>query len=145
MQYGKDIHGDLSRRDFTINAMALELTTEKPEFFDPFLGLEDLAKKLLRTPSSAEQSFSDDPLRMMRAARFASQLDFEIAPDVLSAMKSMSERISIISAERVRDEFVKTLMSKNPRTGITILVETGLAALVPVSYTHLTLPTNREV
>jgi poly(A) polymerase len=130
VQYGKDIHGDLSRRDFTINAMALELTTETPEFIDPFLGLIDLGKKLLRTPSSAEQSFSDDPLRMMRAARFASQLDFEIAPDVLSAMKSMTERISIISAERVRDELTKTLMSKNPRAGITILVETGLAAIV---------------
>ena len=130
VEYGKDIHGDLSRRDFTVNSMALELTTDKPEFIDPFDGLQDLAKKLLRTPSSAEQSFSDDPLRMMRAARFASQLDFEIAPDVLAAMKSMTDRISIISAERVRDEFVKTLMSKNPRIGITILVETGLAALV---------------
>ena len=130
VQYGKDINGDLSRRDFTVNAMALELTSEKPEFLDPFNGLIDLSKKLLRTPSSAEQSFSDDPLRMMRAARFASQLDFEIAPDVLSAMNSMTDRISIISAERIRDEFIKILMSNNPRTGITILVETGLAALV---------------
>ena len=130
VEFSDDIEADLSRRDFTINAMALELTTEKPEFLDPFLGLEDLAKKLIRTPSSAEQSFSDDPLRMMRAARFASQLEFEIAPDVLVAMKSMTDRISIISAERVRDELVKTLMSKNPRIGITILVETGLADLV---------------
>ena len=116
VEFGKDIKGDLSRRDFTVNAMALELTADKPEFIDPFNGLEDLGKKLLRTPSSAEQSFSDDPLRMMRAARFASQLDFVIAPDVLSAMKSMTDRISIISAERVRDEFIKILMSKNPRT-----------------------------
>jgi len=130
VEYGDSIEGDLSRRDFTVNSMALELTTKTPEFIDPFNGLEDLAKKVLRTPSKAENSFSDDPLRMMRAARFASQLGFEIAPDVLQAMKDMAGRISIISAERVRDEFTKMLMSKNPRTGITILVETGLAEIV---------------
>ena len=130
VEYGDSIEGDLSRRDFTVNSMALELTTKKPEFIDPFNGLEDLAKKVLRTPSKAENSFSDDPLRMMRAARFVSQLGFEISPDVLQAMKDMASRISIISAERVRDEFTKMLMSKNPRTGITILVETGLAEIV---------------
>jgi poly(A) polymerase len=130
VEYGDSIEGDLSRRDFTVNSMALELTTKTPEFIDPFNGLEDLAKKVLRTPSKAENSFSDDPLRMMRAARFASQLGFEIAPDVLQAIKDMAGRISIISAERVRDEFTKMLMSKNPRTGITILVETGLAEIV---------------
>ena len=128
--YGDSIEGDLSRRDFTVNSMALELTTKTPEFIDPFNGLEDLAKKVLRTPTKAENSFSDDPLRMMRAARFASQLGFEIAPGVLQAIKDMAGRISIISAERVRDEFTKMLMSKNPRTGITILVETGLAEIV---------------
>ena len=130
VEYGDSIEGDLSRRDFTVNSMALELTTKTPEFIDPFNGLEDLAKKVLRTPTEAENSFSDDPLRMMRAARFASQLGFEIAPDVLQAIKDMAGRISIISAERVRDEFTKMLMSKNPRTGITILVETGLAEIV---------------
>ena len=130
VEYGDSIEGDLSRRDFTVNSMALELTTKTPEFIDPFNGLEDLAKRVLRTPVKAENSFSDDPLRMMRAARFASQLDFEIAPDVLQAIKDMSGRISIISAERIRDEFTKMLMSKNPRTGITILVETGLAEIV---------------
>jgi len=130
VEYGDSIEGDLSRRDFTVNSMALELTTKKPEFIDPFNGLEDLAKKVLRTPSKAENSFSDDPLRMMRAARFASQLGFEIAPDVLQAMKDMAARISIISAERVRDEFTKMLMSNNPRIGITFLVETGLAEIV---------------
>ena len=130
VEYGDSIEGDLSRRDFTVNSMALELTTKTPEFIDPYNGLEDLAKRVLRTPSKAENSFSDDPLRMMRAARFASQLDFEIAPDVLQAIKDMAGRISIISAERVRDEFIKMLMSKNPRTGITILVETGLAEIV---------------
>jgi len=128
--YGENIEGDLSRRDFTVNAMALELTGTTPEFIDPFNGLSDLAKKILTTPGKAEDSFSDDPLRMMRAARFASQLDFEIAPEVLTAMKDMAKRIEIISAERVRDEFTKLLMSKNPRTGITILVDTGLAEIV---------------
>ena len=128
--YGKDINGDLSRRDFTVNSMALELTTEKPQFIDPFNGLKDLAERTLRTPGRAKDSFNDDPLRMMRAARFASQLDFVIDPDVLSAIKELAPRISIISAERIRDEFTKILMSENPRKGITLLVDTGLATLV---------------
>lgn len=130
VEYGDSIHGDLSRRDFTVNSMALELTGDEPEFIDPFNGLQDLAAKVLRTPVRAEDSFNDDPLRMMRAARFATQLDFAIAPDVLAAMKDLAHRISIISAERVRDEFVKILMSPNPRTGITVLVDTGLADIV---------------
>ena len=130
VEFGLTIEGDLSRRDFTVNAMALELTTKEPKFIDPFGGIDDLAKKILRTPASAEQSFTDDPLRMMRAARFASQLNFEIHPDVLHAMQTMTSRISIISAERIRDEFIKLLMSDNPRIGITILVDTGLATLV---------------
>jgi poly(A) polymerase len=128
--YGENIEGDLARRDFTINAMALELTGAKPELIDQFNGLSDLAEKVLTTPGKAEDSFSDDPLRMMRAARFASQLSFEIAPDVIVAMKDMAKRIEIISAERIRDEFTKLLMSANPRTGITILVDTGLADIV---------------
>ena len=130
VEFGDTIEGDLSRRDFTVNSMALELTGAKPEFIDPFDGLGDLGKRILRTPASAKQSFSDDPLRMMRAARFASQLNFEIHPDVLDAMSSMASRISIISAERVREEFTKLLMSSHPRIGITILVDTGLAELV---------------
>ena len=130
VSYGQSIEGDLARRDFTVNSMALELTGSTPVFIDPFNGLADLAKRLLRTPGKAEDSFSDDPLRMLRAARFASQLGFEIAPDVLAAMKDMAQRIEIISAERVRDEFIKLLMSSNPRTGITILVDTGLADFV---------------
>ena len=130
VEYGKSINGDLSRRDFTVNAMALELTTDKAEFIDPFNGLKDLAEKTLRTPSSSNDSFNDDPLRMMRAARFASQLDFEIEPAVLVSIKELAHRISIISAERVRDEFTKILMSNNPRKGITLLVDTGLADLV---------------
>ena len=130
VEYGDSIHGDLSRRDFTVNSMALELTGDKPEFIDPFNGLQDLAAKVLRTPVRPGDSFNDDPLRMMRAARFASQLEFEIAPEVLSSMKDLAHRISIISAERVRDEFTKIMMSANPRIGITILVDTGLADIV---------------
>ena len=130
VEYGDSIHGDLSRRDFTVNSMALELTGEKPEFIDPFNGLQDLAAKVLRTPVRPGDSFNDDPLRMMRAARFASQLEFEIAPEVLTSMKDIAHRISIISAERVRDEFTKIMMSANPRIGITILVDTGLADIV---------------
>lgn len=130
VEYGDSIDGDLSRRDFTINAMALELTTESPEFIDPFNGIDDLAKKIIRTPASTEQSFSDDPLRMMRAARFAAQLDFVLADDVLAAMKDMAGRITIISAERIRDEFIKLLLSPQPRIGITILVDTGIAAII---------------
>jgi poly(A) polymerase len=130
VEYGDSIHGDLSRRDFTVNSMALELTGDKPEFIDPFNGLQDLAAKVLRTPVRPGDSFNDDPLRMMRAARFASQLEFEIAPEVLTSMKDLAHRISIISAERVRDEFTKIMMSANPRIGITILVDTGLADIV---------------
>ena len=129
VEYGKDILGDLARRDFTVNSMALELTGEAPEFIDPFNGLADLAKKVLRTPGKPNDSFNDDPLRMMRAARFASQLDFEIDDGVISSMKELSSRIAIVSAERVRDELTKILMSPNPRTGITILVDTGLAEI----------------
>ncbi|CAB4708605.1 MAG: CCA tRNA nucleotidyltransferase [Actinobacteria bacterium] len=128
--YGTDILGDLSRRDFTVNSMALELTGVKPEFIDPFNGLQDLAKKILRTPGLPKNSFNDDPLRMLRAARFASQLDFEIDPEVIISMKELASRITIVSAERIRDEITKILMSTNPRTGITILVDTGLAELV---------------
>ena len=129
VEYGKEILGDLARRDFTVNSMALELTGQEPEFIDPFNGLADLAKKVLRTPGKPSDSFNDDPLRMMRAARFASQLDFEIDTDVVSSIRDLSARIAIVSAERVRDELTKILMSPNPRKGITILVDTGLAEI----------------
>jgi poly(A) polymerase len=127
VQFGESIEGDLKRRDFTINAMALELTTTPPTFLDLFGGITDLQSKLIKTPGTAEDSFSDDPLRMMRAARFMSQLNFNVDPSVIAAIKKMADRLSIISAERIRDEFIKTLMSPNPRLGITLLVETGLA------------------
>ena len=126
VNFGDSIEGDLLRRDFTVNAMAIELTTSTPEFIDPHSGVTDLLKHVLRTPSSPELSFSDDPLRMLRAARFAAQLGFTIDEAVLVAMKSMADRLSIISAERIRDEFIKTVMSSDPRAGITTLVDTGL-------------------
>ena len=127
VKFGENIEGDLSRRDFTVNAMALELTGDVPEFIDQFDGLKDLAAKVLRTPVTPEQSFDDDPLRMMRAARFAAQLGFEVAPEVLRAMREMADRISIVSAERIQIELTKLLMSDKPRNGIAILVATNLA------------------
>ena len=127
VEFGKTIEADLSRRDFTINAMALELTTDEPTFIDLYNGVDDLQSKLIKTPGKPEDSFSDDPLRMMRAARFMSQLNFTIDPAVITAIKNMSARLEIISAERIRDEFIKIIMSDNPRLGITLLVETGLA------------------
>ena len=130
VKYGGSIEGDLRRRDFTVNAMALELTNGKPEFIDPYNGLRDLKDRILRTPGTPEESFSDDPLRMLRAARFASQLNFTLAPEVFLAMKEMTARISIVSPERVREEFSKLLLSKDPRTGISILVDSGLADLI---------------
>jgi len=123
--FGKSIEVDLSRRDFTVNAMAIELTGEI-HFIDPHGGVRDLLLKVLKTPSTPEISFGDDPLRMLRAARFSAQTGFTIAPELIAAMSQMSDRLSIISAERIRDEFVKLLMSPNPRSGITTLVETGL-------------------
>ncbi|MEU8454783.1 CCA tRNA nucleotidyltransferase [Streptomyces griseoaurantiacus] len=128
VSYGDSIEEDLVRRDFTVNAMAVALPEK--EFIDPHHGLDDLAARVLRTPGTPEESFSDDPLRMMRAARFAAQLDFEVAPDVVAAMKEMAGRIEIVSAERVRDELNKLLLSAHPRKGLTLLVETGLAQYV---------------
>jgi len=127
VEFGKSIEADLARRDFTINAMALELTTDQPTFIDLFNGVTDLQNKLIKTPGKPEDSFTDDPLRMMRAARFISQLNFEVDPAIITAIKDMSARLEIISAERIRDEFTKIILSPSPRIGITLLVETGLA------------------
>jgi poly(A) polymerase len=125
VSYGDSIEQDLVRRDFTVNAMAVALPEK--EFIDPHGGLDDLAAHVLRTPGTPEESFSDDPLRMMRAARFAAQLDFEVAPEVVAAMTDMAERIEIVSAERVRDELNKLILAAQPRKGLTLLVDTGLA------------------
>ena len=126
--YGDTLEGDLSRRDFTVNAMALRVP--ELEFVDPFGGANDLAKGVLRTPVDPRQSFDDDPLRMMRAVRFVAQLGFSIEPETAEAMYDMTDRIRIVSAERVRDELVKTLLSDRPRAGIEALVESGLADIV---------------
>ncbi len=126
VKFGDSIEVDLLRRDFTVNAMAIELTTKTPTFIDPHNGVRDLLTKTLKTPGSPELSFGDDPLRMLRAARFAAQLGFTIAPELLASMTEMAGRLEIISAERIRDEFIKIVMSPNPRIGITTLVDTGL-------------------
>ncbi|MET8751826.1 CCA tRNA nucleotidyltransferase [Streptomyces sp. NPDC004667] len=125
VSYGDSIEQDLVRRDFTVNAMALALPEQR--FVDPHGGLEDLAAGVLRTPGTPEESFSDDPLRMLRAARFAAQLDFEVADEVVAAMREMSDRIEIVSAERVQGELNKLLLSAHPRKGLGLLVDTGLA------------------
>ena len=125
VQYGDSLVGDLARRDFTVNSMALSLPDQQLE--DPFHGVVDLAHRVLRTPGRPEDSFSDDPLRMMRAARFAAQLGFSVDPSVTDAMRRMAERITIVSAERVREELVKLVLAPDPVSGLRILVETGLA------------------
>jgi poly(A) polymerase len=128
VDFGDNLSGDLGRRDFTVNAMAVRLPGRELE--DPYGGVVDLAHRVLRTPGRPEDSFSDDPLRMMRAARFAAQLGFTVDPSVVEAMRSMAGRIEIISAERVRDELVKLICAPYPRLGLTLLVETGLAEIV---------------
>jgi len=128
VKFGTNLAEDLSRRDFTINSMALTL----PDlvFTDLYDGLDDLAARRIRTPLSPQISFDDDPLRMMRAARFAGQLGFEVVPEVADAIKEQASRIEIVSAERIRDELVKMILSDNPRLALTVLVETGLAEYV---------------
>ncbi len=123
--FGATLDGDLVRRDFTINAMAVRLPSE--ELVDLFGGTGDLAARTLRTPATPEESFTDDPLRMMRAARFAAQLGMDVAPEVVAAMTGMASRLPIVSAERIRDELTKLLLADQPRRGLTLLVDTGLA------------------
>ncbi|MET1038553.1 MAG: CCA tRNA nucleotidyltransferase [Aeromicrobium sp.] len=126
VKFGDTLDGDLSRRDFSVNAMAIRLPSR--EFVDLFGGLADIDDRLLRTPVTPEQSFSDDPLRMMRAARFVSQLGFTAAPEVVTAMTEMAGRLEIVSAERVRDELDKLVTGAHPVAGLRLLVDTGLAA-----------------
>jgi len=125
--FGSSLEGDLARRDFTVNAMAIRLPTL--EFVDRHDGLADLANRRLRTPSTPEESFADDPLRMMRAARFTAQLGFSVVPQVRAAMAERAGTLSMVSAERVREELTKLLLSPAPRTGLTLLVDTGLTAV----------------
>jgi poly(A) polymerase len=126
--FGDSLVGDLSRRDFTVNAMAVRLPGG--QLVDPFGGKRDFEAGVLRTPGRPEDSFADDPLRMLRAARFTAQLGFEVAPEVSAAIEAMSGRLGIVSAERVRDELVKLVLSPQPRRGLALLVETGLAEQV---------------
>jgi poly(A) polymerase len=123
--FAKDIQTDLSRRDFTINAMAVRLPDG--EFIDPYEGVKDLAARRLDTPLDPEVAFSDDPLRMLRAARFVAQLGVAPAPRVVDAIARMRDRLSIVSAERIRDELDKLLVAEDARAGFELLVRTGLA------------------
>ncbi|HET7174061.1 MAG TPA: CCA tRNA nucleotidyltransferase [Nocardioidaceae bacterium] len=125
VSFGDTLEGDLGRRDFTVNAMAVALPGLA--FVDPYGGLADLAAGVLRSPSPAVESFTDDPLRMMRAARFAAELGFTVAADVVAAMAEMAERIEIVSAERIRDEVTRLLLAPSPRAGLALVVDTGLA------------------
>jgi poly(A) polymerase len=125
VSFGDDIETDLSRRDFTVNAMALRLPD--PELIDPFGGAVDLAAKRLRTPLTPNESFSDDPLRMMRAARFIAGYDLEPDPDIEEAVEANRHRLEIISAERIRDELDKLMVVDAPGKGLWFLVRTGLA------------------
>lgn len=125
--FSDDIEMDLSRRDFTVNAMALEITSASPTLVDPFGGAADLLTKTLRTPLSPEISFSDDPLRMMRAARFVAGYQLAPEPALVAAVKEMHGRIAIVSGERIRDEFDKLITLEHPAAGLWFLVDTGLA------------------
>ncbi|WP_018217765.1 CCA tRNA nucleotidyltransferase [Salinispora vitiensis] len=125
VQYGTSLAEDLKRRDFTVNAMAVSLPEHR--FTDPHGGLADLAAKVVRTPAAPEESFRDDPLRMLRAARFAAQLRFAVHPDVRAAMVRMAADLDRITAERIRDEFTKLLCGADPVAGLRLLVDTGLA------------------
>ncbi|MCU1558595.1 MAG: tRNA nucleotidyltransferase [Microbacteriaceae bacterium] len=128
VEFGDTLEGDLVRRDFTVNAMALRL----PErvLVDPSGGVEDLVARRLTTPGTPETSFGDDPLRMMRAARFTAQLGFTVDAPTAAAMHALADRISIVSMERVRDELGKLLCSPTPRAGLQLLVDSGIAAIV---------------
>jgi poly(A) polymerase len=128
VQYGKTLEGDLARRDFTVNAMAARLPSH--ELVDPFGGLRDLKDKVLRTPGSPADSFTDDPLRILRAARFAAQLGFTPAAGVTDAMREYAGRLEIVSAERIRDELEKLMLAPDPIRGLVLLVDTGVAGYV---------------
>ena len=123
--FGDDIEDDLARRDFTVNAMALRLP--ELELIDPFGGLADLAERRLRTPLDPEVSFADDPLRMLRAARFMAKLDLEPTDALVEAVKAGHQRLAIVSAERIRDELDKIMVVPVPSTALWFIVRTGLA------------------
>ncbi|MBS1837077.1 MAG: CCA tRNA nucleotidyltransferase, partial [Actinobacteria bacterium] len=127
--YTTDVDADLSRRDFTVNAMALDVTADDPSLIDPFGGLSDLAAGILRTPLEPEVSFSDDPLRMLRAARFLSRYGLTPTEELTAAVVRGAERLEIVSAERIRDELCKLVMVPDPSAGLWFVHDTGLAAM----------------
>ncbi len=127
VEFADEIEADLSRRDFTINAMALELTASTPKLVDPFGGAVDLVTRMLRTPLSPEVSFSDDPLRMLRAARFIARYQLQPVAELTAAVTSMHGRLEIVSAERIRDELDKLITVAHPSAGLWFVIETGLA------------------
>ena len=128
--FGDSIEDDLARRDFTVNAMAVELTADERRFVDPHGGLAALAAGVLDTPATPEESFADDPLRMLRAARFVSQLGLLPAPRVVAAMTAMAGELSRITRERVQVELTKLICGTHPRRAIELMVDTGLAEQV---------------
>lgn len=142
VKFGTDLTHDLQRRDFTVNAMALTLPAR--EFVDPFGGLRDLEDKVLKTPGKPEDSFGDDPLRMLRGARFSSQLGFDIEPATFEAMQSMRQRLEIVSAERIQVELQKLMLGANPRLGLEVLVDSGLAEIVLPELPALKLETDEH-
>jgi len=126
-----DLKGDLLRRDFTINAMAMDIHPDRfGELTDPFGGIADIEKRILRTPVDPDETFSEDPLRMMRAAYFSSKLGFVIEKKCLKSIRQQSQRIAIVSWERIRDEFIKILGTEKPSKGLVILQKTGLMETV---------------
>ena len=127
VSFSTEVEADLSRRDFTVNAMALEVDTAEPTLIDPFAGAADLAAGRLRTPLDPHESFSDDPLRMMRAARFIAGYGLTPTDDLVRAVAEMGDRMAIISAERIRDELDKLMVLEDPSAGLWFLVDTGLA------------------
>ena len=125
------LKGDLSRRDFTINAMAMNILPKKfGDLTDPYNGKEDIKSKILRTPLDPDETFAEDPLRMMRAAYFSSKLKFKLSQPLINSMKKISSRIEIVSAERIRDEFIKILKTEKPSIGIIVLQKAGLLKYV---------------
>jgi len=140
--FGTSLEDDLLRRDFTVNSLALRLPAVT--LVDPSGGIDDLLAGVLRTPSTPEVSFGDDPLRMLRAARFTAQLGFRLDLDTANAMDEMSESIRIISAERVGEEISKLLLAENPRAGIEVLMQSGLAQIVLPEIPGLQLETDEH-
>src|SRR3546814_197082 len=133
VSFAAEVEADLSRRDFTVNAMALRVTgaaDQEPELIDPFGGVADLAAGVLRTPLAPEVSFTDDPLRMLRAARFLAGYGLTPEPALIAAVESLVERLEIVSAERVRDELCKLLVVDDPSAGLWFLVDTGIADVI---------------